>query len=63
MITKETLAKMTREEVGKLLHKKQIECRTCAEEYEMLCFDPEYQMIKERLSEFGKVKVFKKECL
>lgn len=61
MITKETLTKMTSEEVGKLLHKKQIECRTCAEEYEMICYDPEYQMIKERLLEFGKVKVFKKE--
>lgn len=62
MITKEKLTKMTREEVGKLLHKKQIECRTCAQFGEMIFNDREYIMIKERLSEFGKVKVFKKEC-
>lgn len=60
MITKETLAKLSREEVGKLLHKKQIDCKTCAEEFEMICFDSEYQMIKERLSEFGKIEVIKK---
>ncbi len=60
MITKETLAKMTREEVGYLLFAKQVECRTCGEEYEMICSDPEYQMIKERLLEFGKAKVLKR---
>ena len=60
MITKETLSKMTREEVGYLLFAMQAECRSCGEEYEMICSDPEYQMIKERLLEFGKVKVHKR---
>ena len=60
MIAKEALAKMTREELAYLLFAKQIECRSCGEEYEMICSDPEYQMIKERLLEFRKAKVRKR---
>lgn len=56
MITKEELAKMSREEVGKLLHKKQIECKTCAQFGEMIFNDKEYIMIKERLLEFYRKK-------
>lgn len=52
MITKEELSKMSKEEVGKLLRKKQIECRTVAEEVEMYYTDAEYIAIKERLLEF-----------
>lgn len=51
MITKEEIAKMTAEEVSKLFHKKQIECKTCAEEVEMQYTDKEYIMIKERVIE------------
>lgn len=52
MITKEELDQMTREEVGKLLRKKQMGCKTVAEEVKMYYADQEYIMIKERLLEF-----------
>ena len=42
---------MTAEEVSKLFHKKQIECKTCAEFVTMACTDQEYIMIKERVIE------------
>lgn len=57
MITKEELAKMTREEVGNLLRKKQMSCKTCAEEVEMYYADQEYIMIKERLLELHKERI------
>ena len=54
MITREDLIKMDKQEVGKLLRQKQINCRTVAQEVEMYRSDPEYIMIKERLEEFYK---------
>ena len=52
MLTKEELSKMSKQEVAKLLRKKQIECKTVAEEVEMYYTDAEYIAIKERLEEF-----------
>nr|DAI38384.1 MAG TPA: hypothetical protein [Caudoviricetes sp.] len=52
MITKEKLAKLSRDEVSALFHKKRNACRTCAQFGEMIFNDQEYIMIKERLSEF-----------
>lgn len=50
-MTKEELAKMPAEEVSKLFHKKQIECKTCAQFGEMIFNDREYIMIKEQVVE------------
>jgi hypothetical protein len=52
MVTKEELNKISKQEVAKLLRKKQIECKTVAEEVEMYYTDAEYIAIKERLEEF-----------
>lgn len=52
MITKEELAKLSRDEVRALFYKKRKACRTCAQFGEMIFNDQEYIMIKERLSEF-----------
>nr|DAM56603.1 MAG TPA: hypothetical protein [Caudoviricetes sp.] len=52
MITKEELAKLSRDEVKKLFYEKRNTCRTCAQFGEMIFNDKEYIMIKERLSEF-----------
>lgn len=52
MITKEELAKLSRDEVRALFYKKRKACRTCAQFGEMIFNDKEYIMIKERLSEF-----------
>lgn len=49
MLTKEQIYQMPREEAAKLLRKKQIECKTCAEEVEMYYTDQEYIMLRERL--------------
>lgn len=52
MITKEELAKLSRDEVSALFYEKRNACRTCAQFGEMIFNDKEYIMIKERLSEF-----------
>ena len=52
IITKEKLAKLSRDEVRALFYKKRKACRTCAQFGEMIFNDQEYIMIKERLSEF-----------
>lgn len=61
MITKEELAKMPAEEVSKLFHKKQIECKTCAQFGQMIFNDCEYIMIKEQVIENLKKIYHKKE--
>lgn len=52
MITKEELAKLSRDEVKKLFYEKRNTCKTCAQFGEMIFNDREYITIKERLSEF-----------
>jgi hypothetical protein len=52
MITKEELAKLSRDEVSALFYEKRKACRTCAQFGEMIFNDKEYIMIRERLSEF-----------
>ena len=52
MITKEELAKLSRDEVSALFYEKRNACRTVAQFGEMIFNDKEYIMIKERLSEF-----------
>ena len=52
MISKEELAKLSRDEVRKLFYKKRKACRTCAQFGEMIFNDQEYILIKERLSEY-----------
>lgn len=52
MITKEELAKLSRDEVKKLFYEKRNTCKTCAQFGKMIFDDKEYIMIKERLSEF-----------
>lgn len=52
MINKEELAKLSRDEVRKLFYEKRKACRTCAQFGEMIFNDPEYILIKERLSEY-----------
>lgn len=52
MITKEELAKLSRDEVSALFYEKRNACRTWAQFGEMIFNDQEYIMIKERLSEF-----------
>ncbi len=52
MITKEELAKLSRDKVSALFYEKRNACRTCAQFGEMIFNDKEYIMIKERLSEF-----------
>lgn len=52
MITKEELAKLSRDEVSALFYEKRNACRTCAQFGEMIFNDKEYIMIKERLYEF-----------
>lgn len=49
MITREELAKMSTEEVGRLFHKKRSECRTSAQFGEMISNDREYLIIKEQV--------------
>lgn len=51
MIAREDLIKMSRQEVGKLLRQKQLNCRTIAQEVEMYHSDPEYTATRERLEE------------
>lgn len=50
-LKKEELAKMPAEEVSKLFHKKQIECKTCAQFGQMIFNGCEYIMIKEQVIE------------
>lgn len=52
MITKEELAKLSRDEVHALFYEKRNACKTCAQFGEMIFNDKEYIMIKERISEF-----------
>lgn len=52
MITKEELAKLSRDEVSALFYEKRNACRTSAQFGEMIFNDKEYIMIRERLSEF-----------
>lgn len=52
MITKEELAKLSRDEVHALFYGKRNACKTCAQFGEMIFNDKEYIMIKERISEF-----------
>ena len=52
MITKEELAKLSRDEVSALFYEKRNACRTCAQFGEMIFNDQEYIMIRERISEF-----------
>ena len=53
MITKEELAKLSRDEVMALYYKKRNTCKTCAQYVEMLSNDQEFIMIKERYSELS----------
>lgn len=53
MITKEELAKLSRDEVMALYYKKRNACKTCAQLVEMFSNDQEFIMIKERYSEFS----------
>lgn len=55
MITKEQLAAMSHDEVYALFMEKKRQCRTCAQEVEMIIYDTEYNIIKERLCEFPHV--------
>lgn len=52
MISKEELSKMSKEEVYKLFKEKKKQCKTIAQEVNMINNDSEYQIIKERLEEF-----------
>lgn len=61
MINKEELAKLSRDEVRKLFYEKRKACRTCAQFGEMIFNDPEYILIKERLSEYLKRRLLKGE--
>ena len=61
MINKEELAKLSRDEVRKLFYEKRKACRTCAQFGEMIFNDPEYILIKERLSEYLKRRLLKAE--
>lgn len=53
MITKEELAKLSRDEVMALYYKKRNTCKTCAQYVAMLSNDQEFIMIKERYSELS----------
>ena len=61
MISKEELAKLSRDEVRKLFYEKRKACRTCAEFVEMCYTDQEYILIKERLCEYLKRRLLKGE--
>lgn len=61
MINKEELAKLSQDEVRKLFYEKRKACRTCAQFGEMIFNDPEYILIKERLSEYLKRRLLKGE--
>ena len=61
MINKEELVKLSRDEVRKLFYEKRKACRTCAQFGEMIFNDPEYILIKERLSEYLKRRLLKGE--
>lgn len=52
MVTKEELSNMSKEEVYRLFKEKKRQCKTIAQEIEMIYSDSEYQMIKERLEGF-----------
>lgn len=49
-MTKEEIAKMSEEEVSLLLKQKRRACKTCAQEGNMLFHDPEYQLLRDRIS-------------
>lgn len=50
-MTKEEIDKMSQEEVSALLKQKRRACKTCAQVEEMLFHDPEYQLLRDRISE------------
>ena len=60
-IIREELVKLSRDEVRKLFYEKRKACRTCAQFGEMIFNDPEYILIKERLSEYLKRRLLKGE--
>lgn len=50
-MTKEEIDKMSQEEVSSLLKQKRRACKTCAQEAEMLYYDHEYHLLRDRISE------------
>lgn len=50
-MTKEELAKMSDEEVSALWKQKRRACKTCAQMGDMIFNDPEYQLLRDSISE------------
>lgn len=60
MLSKEEVDKMSQEEVSTLLKQKRRACRTCAQEGDMLFYDYEYRLLRDRISEILAENVAKK---